>query len=198
MPSEVGVVFFKFDSIGVIFFILPRVVTRRRSPELSRLRTLQCYQNPRAFICHTSLSYFCDDQSKPSSIRTACQYIKGIRIASSQSQSSALHKADDYFPELVYNHCMNAIDAKNWNFCLYESLDLKSFIALNAVFVPPDGVKFLYCVTVSEGDRKEIFQKDFEIVEDACRFINGRYSHWKLTNLEDVSHHKGCSSCQAH
>lgn len=89
---------------------------------------------------------------------------------------------------------MGAINEGNWNFCRYESKHTKSFVSLGGVERPGRGPEAVYSVTVEDGGGREVLQKDFPTLGEACRFINRRYAHWSFV---DGSASGGCATCHA-
>ncbi len=53
-----------------------------------------------------------------------------------------------------------------------------------------------YYVTVLENEEREVYQKDFDSLTEACLYLNENYGDW---TLEDQTATKsGCSTCAAH
>ena len=91
---------------------------------------------------------------------------------------------------------MGAVHEGNWNFCRYESKRTKCFIVLGGADLPGKGPSPIYSVTV-EGDRgREVLQKDFPTLGEACGFINRRYAHWSF--VDGSASGGGCAACHAH
>jgi hypothetical protein len=58
---------------------------------------------------------------------------------------------------------------------------------------------FIYMTTVLDEDNNEILQEDFATVDDACHFINSKYSDlWDFVDARSTIKEGGCSSCSAH
>lgn len=56
--------------------------------------------------------------------------------------------------------------------------------------------KFVYSPTVLDKEEKEVFQRDFDTLEEAIEFINYAYNHW--TFIDPLVKTGGCSTCVAH
>ena len=90
------------------------------------------------------------------------------------------------------------ITEQNWTFCHYKANSLKAFISFGA---SPDILddSFLYMSTVLDQDQNEVFQREFNNVNDACHFINNKYSDiWDFIDARSKKSEGGCSSCAAH
>ncbi len=90
------------------------------------------------------------------------------------------------------------ITPQNWTHCSFSHENLKAMITFGA---SPDILEdsFVYYVTVLDEDNNEVFQKEFETIEQACGHINKKYND--LWSIEDALAPKiegGCSSCVAH
>ncbi len=81
-------------------------------------------------------------------------------------------------------------------------MELKAFISIAGEPSEQDQVNFLYNVTVTDYDNKEIFQFCYPKLQLAVAEINKKYSHWTFNNLmvnsSDSSDDGGCGSCSAH
>ena len=88
------------------------------------------------------------------------------------------------------------INRDNWNFCYYASAELKGLVSLNGRPTRDDQVQIFYSVTVSDGEDRDIYQKDFDGLSEACRFLNERYAHWKFIDPSRGVEGK-CSTCVA-
>lgn len=86
-----------------------------------------------------------------------------------------------------------AINPLNWNTTVYKSLDLKAFISIGADPIKPENL--LYLVNLTDEHHLEYFQQEFQKLEDACAFINDRWSDWEEVDLATGS---GCGTCSAH
>ncbi|MEX0798614.1 MAG: hypothetical protein WEB87_01110 [Bacteriovoracaceae bacterium] len=90
------------------------------------------------------------------------------------------------------------ITSENWTHCSYAHGNLKAMITFGG---SPDILEytFIYYVTVLDQDNNEVFQKEFQSLDDACRHINIKYSNmWKLENAIKPKKAGGCSTCIAH
>lgn len=91
---------------------------------------------------------------------------------------------------------MQHVNVENWTFCRYKSGE---FLALISFGASPESMaedRFEYYVTVLEGEEKEVFQKAFDGLPEACLFLNEKYGDW---GFEDQTAAKsGCSTCAAH
>lgn len=89
------------------------------------------------------------------------------------------------------------ITPRNWTACRYESGDYRAFISFGA---DPETIargQYLYFVTVTEGEEKEIFQMTFDTLTLACEAINQKYApDWKF--VDQTAPKSGCDSCVAH
>ncbi len=92
------------------------------------------------------------------------------------------------------------VTAQNWTYTGFESSDLLAFIHLGAR--PPEGedssAKLLYLVTVMKSLEEEVFQLEFEHLEEAIDAINTKYNHWDFKNRGETNTGGGCGSCAAH
>jgi hypothetical protein len=91
---------------------------------------------------------------------------------------------------------MQCVNLENWNYCRYEK---EAFMALITFGANPDSVaedRIEYYVTVLEDEQKEIFQKSFESLSEACFYLNENYSDW--TFEDQTATKSGCSTCAAH
>ncbi|MBT3584179.1 MAG: hypothetical protein HN509_04695 [Halobacteriovoraceae bacterium] len=81
------------------------------------------------------------------------------------------------------------LSCDNWTFCHFKSLQLKAFICIGG---EPDTDHPIYSVTTTDEDEQEFFQKDFDQLQSAVEFINGRYGAWEFVDAQNKS---GCDSC---
>ena len=86
-----------------------------------------------------------------------------------------------------------AITPLNWNTNFYKSLDLKAFISIGAH--PDNTEELIYFVNLTDEEHRDYFQQEFKSLDEACRYINQRWSDWELADLATGS---GCGSCAAH
>ena len=91
---------------------------------------------------------------------------------------------------------MQSINVKNWSYCRFLNHHFMAFISFGS---HPEKVEFgelEYYVTVLEDKEKEVFQKTFDSLTEACLYLNQHYGDW---NFEDQTAPKsGCSTCAAH
>lgn len=91
---------------------------------------------------------------------------------------------------------MQSVTVENWTYCRFQKGKFLAFVSFGA---DPESIaqdRLEYYVTVLEDEEKEIFQKKFDGLTDACLYLNQNYSDW---NFEDQTASKsGCSSCAAH
>lgn len=94
-------------------------------------------------------------------------------------------------------YMQSSITPQNWTACRYESGDYRAFISFGADPESLELGRYLYFVTVTEGEDKEVFQETFESLSRACENINQKYAA-KWTFLDQSAPKSGCSSCVAH
>ena len=90
---------------------------------------------------------------------------------------------------------MYLVTSQNWNHCGFKTRQLRAFVGMGAV----PGTKnpsVIYSVTVGDEDFREIYQQDFDALDKALDFINGRYGEWDFYDLGQSG--GGCGSCSAH
>lgn len=91
---------------------------------------------------------------------------------------------------------MQHVNTKNWTYCRFLKGNVMAMISFGA---SPESValdRLDYYVTVLEDEEKEIFQKEFSSLNEACFYLNEHYGDW---DFEDQTAPKsGCSSCSAH
>jgi len=94
------------------------------------------------------------------------------------------------------------ITIENYSYCRYKSDKLKAYISIGAEPLERESTKIqdLYFLTVTEDDYKEVLQRSFKTLPEACLAINEDYGQWQLHNLEFQAKVKksGCDSCSAH
>lgn len=96
---------------------------------------------------------------------------------------------------------MEQINAQNCNYSSYTSKNLQVFISFSAAPLKnSEDCQFSYCVTVTNFDFEEVYQKSFTNEEDALQFINQKYGHWEYnaTRGGKNTDGDGCGSCGAH
>ena len=93
----------------------------------------------------------------------------------------------------------NTINSDNWTYCHYSSAQNKALITFGASAESMDQ-SYEYYVTVLNNDHDEVFQKEFNQLDMACRYINQRYQKiWKFVDAtRPVVNESGCSTCIAH
>ncbi len=91
----------------------------------------------------------------------------------------------------------NLISADNWTFTGFKSSDLLAFIHL-AAEPTQTKVKLVYCVTLLKNSEEEVFQLEFNNLNEAIDAINERYQHWEFINRGQRLSDGGCGSCSAH
>lgn len=90
---------------------------------------------------------------------------------------------------------MNKLTIKNWNYSHFNSEHFKALISI--VGEESEGEVLLkYCPTVLNEEEIEVFQKDFDSLEEAIDFANNKYGHWSFT--DPTQKEGGCSTCEAH
>lgn len=90
----------------------------------------------------------------------------------------------------------------NWSHTHYSFENLRALITFGANWDDKLGKSsdLLYFVTVIDEDDHEVFQKQFQILNDACDYINNRYQNeWPIVDLANLKNKEGgCASCVAH
>ena len=94
---------------------------------------------------------------------------------------------------------MNNVTEDNWTYCHFKSLQLKAFISFGA---DPSNVSdgepaLIYFVTLTDHDDAEVFQSDFDELNEACDFLNEKYGHWDFIDAEVDNGGGGCGTCAA-
>lgn len=91
----------------------------------------------------------------------------------------------------------SVITPQNWTATRFETGNYRAFISFGA---DPDTIEagqYLYFVTVTEGEEKEIFQEAHSTLSRACEHINLKYaSTWSF--VDQSAPKSGCSTCVAH
>ena len=94
---------------------------------------------------------------------------------------------------------MESITSENWNYCHYQTTQLKAFISIGGGPLPSqESYQTLYMVTVTDHDYQELFQKSFDDLTPALQLINQQYHHWDFVDQTSAEKEGGCSDCQAH
>lgn len=92
------------------------------------------------------------------------------------------------------------ITTENWTYSHYANNNLKAIISFGAS--PTDsGICEEYFATVIDEEGKDIFQKQFQELKNACDYINGRYQEiWDFVDATNLTSSKegGCATCVAH
>ena len=52
-----------------------------------------------------------------------------------------------------------------------------------------------YVVTLTDQEHQELFQSEFNGLEDAVACLNERYGHWEFFAAEKPPQSDGCSTC---
>ncbi|MGB0452231.1 MAG: hypothetical protein ACPGJV_00845 [Bacteriovoracaceae bacterium] len=90
------------------------------------------------------------------------------------------------------------INEANWNTCYYKNNELKAFLSLVAEPDALDEVSIGYAITLTDQDDIELFQENYNILENAVQSINQRYSDWEFVSMVKNNGGGGCASCAAH
>jgi hypothetical protein len=93
-------------------------------------------------------------------------------------------------------HMHSVITPTNWTFCRFESGDFRAFISFGA---DPETIaqgEYLYFVTVTEGEDKEVHQEAHSSLSKACEAVNVRYADWSF--VDQTAPKEGCGTCVAH
>ncbi len=91
---------------------------------------------------------------------------------------------------------MQCINIENWSYCRYQKGDFMAMITFGASLDSIQEGALEYYVTVLENEEREVYQKDFDSLTEACLYLNENYGDW---TLEDQTATKsGCSTCAAH
>jgi len=92
-----------------------------------------------------------------------------------------------------------SFNENNWNFSQFVLGDLTAFISLCGEN-NNENIEYFYSLTVVDQDNKELFQKDFKVLSEACNSINSKYQdYWQFQqSIEEKKEGSGCDSCVAH
>ncbi len=84
----------------------------------------------------------------------------------------------------------------NWTSSYFKNEHLRCFLALGA---KPDGneVVLEYCLTLTDHDYNEVFQKNFLDLSKAIETINKDYADWEFIRSGKIKD-GSCGSCTAH
>ncbi|MBY0515530.1 MAG: hypothetical protein K2P81_01385 [Bacteriovoracaceae bacterium] len=88
------------------------------------------------------------------------------------------------------------ISPTNWTYCRFESGDFRAFVSFGADPETLAAGHYLYFVTVTEGEEREIHQEEHTTLSSACEALNKRYADWNF--VDQSAPKEGCSSCVAH
>lgn len=82
----------------------------------------------------------------------------------------------------------------NLNFSHYSCGPFKAFISYGA-----EKNRELYWLTVlqgnSQGESREVFQREFTKLSLALKVINESYGHWDFIDTKEPQQQSGCDSC---
>lgn len=86
------------------------------------------------------------------------------------------------------------ITKENWSFSGRKTKNLQVFITFGA---SPENInECLYFVTLMDPEFQELFQQEFNNLEDAISFMNHKYEKWEFVDRSTSS--EGQSTCSAH
>lgn len=92
------------------------------------------------------------------------------------------------------------IGPSNWTYTHYSNQDLKALVTVGA-YLQDNEVKEEFFATIIDEDGRDIFQKSFVDLDEACHYLNKRFQKiWKFTDATRPSNGKegGCATCVAH
>ena len=89
----------------------------------------------------------------------------------------------------------NIITPDNWTNCFFTLNDLKAFISIGAD--PEHNSEITFYVTLTNKDHEEIFQTEYQSLDEAIKVINQKYQEWNFTDTLNPQS-GGCDSCGAH
>ncbi len=90
----------------------------------------------------------------------------------------------------------SVITPSNWTACRFESGPYRAYVSFGA---DPESLaqgRYLYFVTVTEGEEKEVHQETFLTLSEACAELNRKYADWSF--VDQAAPKEGCGSCVAH
>ena len=92
------------------------------------------------------------------------------------------------------------INEENWTYSCYKNDNLKVFISFGGrESLDNKEIEYLYFVTLTDLEHKEIFQSEHLQINEALNIINLKYSNWTfIDSLSLNTSDSGCSSCSAH
>lgn len=88
------------------------------------------------------------------------------------------------------------ITPSNWTYCRFESGNYRAFVSFGADPETLAQGRYLYFVTVTEGEEKELHQEIFATLSEACGELNRKYADWGF--VDQTAPKEGCGSCVAH
>ncbi len=91
---------------------------------------------------------------------------------------------------------MQCINIENWSYCRYQKGDFMAMITFGASLDSIQEGALEYYVTVLENEEREVYQKDFDSLTEACLYLNENYGDWTLK--DQTATKSGCSTCAAH
>lgn len=77
----------------------------------------------------------------------------------------------------------------------YQTPERLAFVSLGAA---AESAQWIYSLTITDHDYRELFQEDFSDLNVALESINKKYRHWDLIIAGEKKSGDGCSSCHAH
>lgn len=90
----------------------------------------------------------------------------------------------------------SVITPSNWTYCRFESGPFRAFVSFGADPETLEKGQYLYYVTVTEGEDREVHQESHASLSQACEALNGRYADWSF--VDQAAPKSGCGSCVAH
>lgn len=90
----------------------------------------------------------------------------------------------------------SAITPSNWTACRYESGSYRAYVSFGADPESLELGRYLYFLTITEGEDKEVYQETHETLTRACQALNLKCSDWTL--VDQSAPKSGCGSCVAH
>jgi hypothetical protein len=88
------------------------------------------------------------------------------------------------------------VSPQNWTSCRFESGPFRAFISFGADPETLESGNYLYFLTVTEGENREVHQEVHSTLSSACEVLNTRYADWNFVDLGAPK--SGCSTCVAH
>ena len=90
----------------------------------------------------------------------------------------------------------SVVTPTNWTACRFESGDYRAYVSFGADPETLELGRYLYFVTITEGEDKEVFQETHDSLSRACLALNQKCADW--TFVDQTAPKSGCSSCVAH